>query len=66
MFAFASILMIEHLKKKRKCNLWNFEIFLKGSELMKFTKGYWMNKPGVTNADAVQVTLNLLELVQNA
>ena len=47
--------MIEHLKKKRKCNLWNFEIFLKGSELMKFTKGYWMNKPGVTNADAVQV-----------
>lgn len=22
---------------------------------MKFTKGYWMNKPGVTNTDAVQV-----------
>ena len=22
---------------------------------MKFTKGYWMNLPGVTNTDAVQV-----------
>ena len=22
---------------------------------MKFTKGYWLNRPGVTNADAVQV-----------
>lgn len=22
---------------------------------MKFTKGYWMNKPGVENADAVQI-----------
>ena len=47
--------MIEHLRKKRKCKSRNFAIFLKGSELMKFTKGYWVNRYGVTNADAVQV-----------
>ena len=42
--------------RKAQVPITEFLIFLKGSELnMKFTKGYWMNLPGVTNTDAVQV-----------
>ena len=33
----------------------------KGMVSMKFTYGYWLNKPGVENADAVQI-LSLIHI----